>query len=79
MNTAFIGESELFIRWWVSPGSAVIKSPGSHLYTLPSIDMSSLPSKTRKLLWEEYRKEEPRGYGYTQFCEHLSRYSYNFV
>ncbi len=29
---------------------------------------------TRRLLWEEYRKEEPEGYSYTQFCEHLSRY-----
>lgn len=29
---------------------------------------------TRRLLWEEYRKEEPDGYGYTQFCELLSRY-----
>lgn len=29
---------------------------------------------TRQLLWEEYRKEYPEGYGYTQFCEHLKRY-----
>jgi transposase len=29
---------------------------------------------TRQLLWEEYRKEYPDGYGYTQFCEHLKRY-----
>lgn len=29
---------------------------------------------TRRLLWEEYRKEEPDGYSYTQFCELLSRY-----
>lgn len=29
---------------------------------------------TRMCLWEEYRKEEPDGYSYTQFCEHLSRY-----
>ena len=30
---------------------------------------------TRQLLWEEYRKENPEGYSYSQFCEHLSRYS----
>lgn len=30
---------------------------------------------TRQLLWEEYRKENPDGYSYSQFCEHLSRCS----
>lgn len=30
---------------------------------------------TRQLLWEEYRKENPEGYSYSQFCEHLSRYN----
>lgn len=29
---------------------------------------------TRQLLWEEYRKEQPHGYSYTQFCEYVSRY-----
>ena len=29
---------------------------------------------TRLLLWEEYRKENPGGYGYTQFCVLLDRY-----
>ena len=29
---------------------------------------------TRHLLWEEYRRSHPAGYGYTQFCEHYSRY-----
>jgi transposase len=28
---------------------------------------------TRQLLWQEYRAVYPDGYGYTQFCEHLSR------
>lgn len=28
---------------------------------------------TRKLLWEEYRTEYPDGYGYSQFCYHLSQ------
>jgi transposase len=27
---------------------------------------------TRRLLWEEYRQEQPDGYGYSQFCERLS-------
>jgi transposase len=30
---------------------------------------------TRELLWKEYRQEEPEGYGYSQFCELLSRHS----
>lgn len=28
---------------------------------------------TRQLLWEEYRQQRPDGYGYSQFCERLSR------
>src|SRR5690606_27240808 len=28
---------------------------------------------TRKLLWEEYIADYPRGYGYSQFCFHLSQ------
>jgi transposase len=30
---------------------------------------------TRQLLWEEYRIENPDGYGYSQFCEHLRQHS----
>ncbi len=29
---------------------------------------------TRQRLWQEYRSDHPEGYGYTQFCEHISRY-----
>jgi transposase len=29
---------------------------------------------TRQLLWEEYRREHPDGYGYSQFCEHFNRF-----
>jgi len=32
------------------------------------------PHATRMILWEEYRQIVPDGYGYTQFCEHLSRF-----
>ena len=28
---------------------------------------------TRRILWQEYRSEQPQGYGYTQFCYHLSQ------
>jgi len=29
---------------------------------------------TRQLLWEEYRRDHPDGYKYTQFCEYIRRY-----
>lgn len=29
---------------------------------------------TRQLLWEEYRQENPDGYGYTRFCHYLNEY-----
>jgi transposase len=29
---------------------------------------------TRRLLWEEYRKQHPQGYMQTQFCEHYRRW-----
>ena len=29
---------------------------------------------TLRLLWEEYRREHPEGYGYTQFCEYYRRF-----
>ena len=28
---------------------------------------------TRRILWQEYRREQHQGYGYTQFCYHLSQ------
>lgn len=32
------------------------------------------PGVTKKLLWQEYKSEYPKGYGYTQFCYHLSQH-----
>jgi transposase len=32
------------------------------------------PGVTRLLLWQEYLEENPDGYGYTQFCEHLKNH-----
>jgi transposase len=29
---------------------------------------------TRRLVWEEYRREHPDGYGYSQFCERYRRW-----
>jgi len=33
---------------------------------------------TRELIWMEYISSQPEGYRYSQFCEHLSRYSLRF-
>ena len=30
---------------------------------------------TRHILWKEYRKDYPNGYGYSQFCYHLRQMS----
>lgn len=30
---------------------------------------------TLKLLWQEYRQEQPKGCGYTQFCQHYRRWA----
>lgn len=30
---------------------------------------------TLKLLWQEYRQEQPEGYSYTQFCQHYRRWA----
>jgi transposase len=36
------------------------------------------PGVTRQLLWQEYRTEQPEGYSYSQFCEHLIQYRNRF-
>jgi len=32
---------------------------------------------TKRLLWDEYRMENPQGYGHSQFCYHLSQHILN--
>ena len=44
-----------------------IKQIGYWITQLPRVGV------TKKLLWEEYRKQHETGYGYSQFCERLSR------
>lgn len=43
---------------------------GKMPYFVSELDRTGV---TRRLLWEEYRKERPDGYGYTQFCEYFNR------
>lgn len=49
--------------------SRVISQAGYFLTELNRIGV------TRQLLWEEYKKEDPDGYGYSRFCELLSEAS----
>lgn len=49
--------------------SRIISQAGYYLAELTRIGV------TRQLLWEEYRKEDPDGYGYSRFCELLSEAS----
>lgn len=50
------------------------------IYLEPKLDAYIKELKDRKshvtkyILWEEYRQEQPDGYGYTQFCYHLSQH-----
>ena len=37
------------------------------------IEELSRTGVNKQLLWEEYRKDHPDGYGYSQFCYHLSQ------
>lgn len=37
-------------------------------------DQLNIKGVTKHLLWEEYRKEKPLGYGYSQFCWHIQQY-----
>ena len=47
----------------------------SLLERLPSIIKElRRPGVTRQLLWREYKLENPQGYGYAQFCVHLSNH-----
>lgn len=42
---------------------------------MPDIsDELQKPHATKMILWEEYLRQVPEGYGYTQFCEHLNRF-----
>lgn len=71
-----LGDEELSSRVYSASPSA----PPDWRYTdllnrIPGLsDELQKPHATRMILWEEYRAKMPDGYGYTQFCEHLSRF-----
>jgi len=56
-----------------------VRSPDSRLKDLQDrfsyiAEQLTHPGVTKRLLWEEYKMSKPDGYGYSQFCEHLSRH-----
>ena len=59
------------------PDSAILLDGRLEVLTgfFPHFDRElSRTGVTRQLLWEEYLQAHPDGYGYSQFCEHYSRY-----
>lgn len=69
-----VSHSELMDRLFARP--AVVGPVRSK--PLPDFKAMYLELKkkavTLMLLWDEYRLEQPDGYGYTQFCEHYRRW-----
>ena len=57
---------------------ASAKPPEEASRSLPDMDRIYREMKrkhmTLQLLWEEYRREQPEGYAYTQFCEYYKRF-----
>jgi transposase len=47
-------------------------------YPMPDWEMIKIEQRqkgvTLQLLWQEYKKEYPKGYQYSQFCEHYRRW-----
>jgi transposase len=65
-------EVELRERLFGPAGAAVPSKPLPDLEELAK--ELSRRGVTMQLLWEEYRRDEPDGYGYTQFCKHLRQW-----
>lgn len=65
----------------IYPAAATIEEPKGDLrlvvfeqrrdYFLKELKRTGV---TKHILWEEYRQDQPEGYGYSQFCERLRRY-----
>ena len=76
-----LSDTELAKRLGLTPGFEFSKKS-----LTPRKDKSLLPdceyikkellkkNVTLALLWEEYKEEHPKGYGYSQFCEYYHRY-----
>lgn len=65
-------DSEIYAILYPEKKAAMQKHP------LPELSGLAVELKkkgvTRQLLWEEYRREQPDGYSYSQFCQRLSDY-----
>src|SRR5690349_18802523 len=71
-NLRSLDDAALAIIVYDSQGPCVIKEDPRKAYFISRIPyfISELKRTgvTRLLLWQEYYKENPQGYGYTQFC-----------
>ena len=68
-----VSEEELYRQLFPERGSKRRERPEPHWGTIHK----ELQRKgvTLSLLWQEYRQEEPQGYGYSQFCAHYQAWS----
>ncbi len=66
-------DETLFARLF--PDSIAAAEPSRPLPAWAQIHKElSAKGMTLRLLWEEYRQEQPDGYGYTQFCDYYRRW-----
>ena len=68
------------LEWHLTGGNPAYSDPRFQILQdrLPLIasemEKRSKTHVTLQLLWEEYKKDYPNGYGYTQFCFHYNQY-----
>lgn len=74
-----MGEEELFQKLY--PENQTIEPEPE--YPMPDWDQIKTEKRqkgvTLRLLWQEYKKDYPNGYQYSQFCEHYQRWKRNQV
>jgi transposase len=70
-----IDEAELERRLFGTDRPARGRDPLRPLADWPAVHKElSKKGVTLRLLWQEYRQEQPEGYRYSQFCEHYRRW-----
>jgi transposase len=71
-----VDEAELEQRLFGTDRPTRGRDPLRPLADWPAIHKElSKKGVTLRLLWQEYRQEQPEGYRYSQFCEHYRRWS----
>jgi transposase len=66
-----LNESQIYSRLFKEPQKQRGKVKPDFSYIQQELKR---PKVTRQLLWEEYKEQNPDGFGYTQFCYHLGEW-----